>query len=100
MKHVNMCHGSRNRIETTNHITYVEARETINWKKIVFWKIVANVKPSLIVVWIDLTVMKTDANMRYVMIMHQKYTMDIYHLFDPCGRLPSERMKHVISTAM
>src|SRR5690242_3592388 len=57
MKQVNICHGSKNKNETMNHMTYVEANETIKLKKIVFWKTSAKLKPSLTVSCIDLTVM-------------------------------------------
>jgi len=42
----------------------------------------------------EVTVIKIAANIRYAMMKTQKYTIVMYSLFEPCGRLPRERTKH------
>lgn len=73
---VNICHGSKKRKDMTKYKTYVERRDTIKVKNSWFLKRSATLKVLFLTsVWMEMTVMKIDANMRYTMIQHQKYTI-------------------------
>jgi len=62
---VKRCQGSKNRNDMTNHITYVDAKETIRVKKSGLWMRSAIVNfLSLVSIWIERTVMKTEAKTR------------------------------------
>jgi hypothetical protein len=47
----------------------------------------------------DLTVTKIAANARYIMMNTQKYTIVMYSLLDPPGRLPKDKTKQVTKVA-
>lgn len=73
---VNMCHGSRNINDATNHMTYVAARDTTIVKNCSFLNTSSSVKFLFCTCFsIDFTVTKTAANARYIMIQIQKYTI-------------------------
>lgn len=70
---VNICQGSKKSSDATIHSTYVDMSDTIiekNW-----WLLKIDDKlnlPSIVSAWIDFTVMKMAANVRYIMIPIQK----------------------------
>lgn len=60
---MNICQGSRKIIDATNHMTYVEPKDTMIVKNVELVNRSVKVKPSCCTsVWIDFTVTKMQAN--------------------------------------
>lgn len=89
-----MCHASQKRREVKIQSMYVDSNETIKVKKIEFVKSSLKVNsPSASCSWTDLTVINTEANVRYLsMLAYPSSDGEISLHHDRC---PENHHRHV-----